>query len=139
MINRIVGASAIWACILIGSALAGETHGAGSSFAAPILEKWAADYTAKTRDRVDYQSVGSGAGIAQIKKAMVDFGASDMPLAPSELTKYGLLQFPLVIGGVVPVVNIEGVRSGEIRFTGPVLADIFLGNIDKNFHDVIIA
>ena len=129
MINRIVAASAIWASVLVGDAFAAETHGAGSSFVAPILQKWAADYTAKTGDQVDYKSIGSGAGIAQIKKARVDFGASDMPLTPGELAKYGLLQFPLVIGGVVPVVNVEGVRSGEIRFSGPVLADIFLGKI----------
>jgi len=129
MIKRIVGATLIWLSLLIGGACAGETHGAGSTFVTPILEKWSAEYSAKSGDHIDYQSIGSGLGIAQIKKARVDFGVSDIPLAPGELVKYGLRQFPLFIGGVVPVVNIEGVKPGELRFSGPVLADIFLGKI----------
>jgi phosphate transport system substrate-binding protein len=112
-------------------ARAAEATGAGSTFVYPILSKWAAVYAAKTGDTIKYQSIGSGGGIAQIKAATVDFGASDMPLPVEELGKLGLVQFPLVIGGVVPVVNIEGVRPGQIRFTGPVLADIYLGRLRK--------
>jgi phosphate transport system substrate-binding protein len=118
-------------------AQAAETTGAGSTFVFPILEKWAAEYEAKTGDKISYQSNGSGAGISQIKAASVDFGASDMPLRPEELEKRGLGQFPLVIGGVVPIVNIDGIGPGVMRFTGAVLADIFLGKI-KNWDDPAI-
>ena len=107
--------------------------GAGSTFVNPVLSKWAADYMANARVsggvKIVYQSVGSGAGIELIKARKVDFGASDKPLAPEELSKSGLGQFPVVIGGVVPVVNIPGVGSGQIRFTGPLLADIYLGKV----------
>lgn len=116
---------------------AGETLGAGSSFVFPILEKWAAEYQAKTGNKISYRSIGSGAGLNQIQAATVDFGASDMPLSSADLAKRGLGQFPLVIGGVVPVVNIEGVDPGAMRFTGPVLADIFLGKI-KTWDDPAI-
>jgi phosphate transport system substrate-binding protein len=123
---------------LFGSATrAAETTGAGSTFVFPILEKWASEYQAKTGNKISYQSIGSGAGLHQIRAAAVDFGASDMPLTPAELEKSGLGQFPLVIGGVVPVVNIEGVGPGVIRFSGPILADIFLGKI-KNWDDAAI-
>jgi phosphate transport system substrate-binding protein len=118
-------------------AQAAETTGAGSTFVFPILERWAAEYGAKTGDKISYQSNGSGAGISQIKAASVDFGASDMPLRPEELEKRGLGQFPLVIGGVVPIVNIDGIGPGVMRFTGAVLADIFLGKI-KNWDDPVI-
>jgi len=110
---------------------AAEITGAGSTFVYPILSKWSATYNEKTGNRVNYQSIGSGAGIAQIKAATVTFGASDMPLKPDELQAAGLAQFPVVIGGVVPVVNIEGVKAGEIKFTGALLANIFLGKIAK--------
>lgn len=131
--------------VLVASALtvlaplahAGETLGAGSSFVFPILEKWAAEYQAKTGNKISYRSIGSGAGLNQIQAATVDFGASDMPLSSADLAKRGLGQFPLVIGGVVPVVNIEGVDPGAMRFTGPVLADIFLGKI-KTWDDPAI-
>jgi phosphate transport system substrate-binding protein len=116
---------------------AAETSGAGSTFVYPVMAKWAADYQAKTGKKVTYQSVGSGQGIAQIKRGSVDFGASDMPLKPEELDHLGLGQFPLVVGSVVPVVNIEGVKPGELRFTGPLLADIFLGKI-KSRNDPAI-
>ncbi|OJU14464.1 MAG: phosphate ABC transporter substrate-binding protein PstS [Afipia sp. 62-7] len=118
----------------IGTALAGESSGSGSTFVYPILSKWAAEYQAKTGNKINYVSNGSGAGLQQVKAGTVDFGASDMPLQPDELAKAGLGQFPLVIGGVVPVVNIDGVGPGAIRFTGSVLADIFLGKI-KNWDD----
>jgi phosphate transport system substrate-binding protein len=108
---------------------AAVTTGAGSTFVFPILAKWGAAYEAKTGNKIAYASNGSGAGIAQVKAGAVDFGASDMPLRPGELAKAGLGQFPLVIGGVVPVVNIEGVGPAKLRFTGVLLADIFLGKI----------
>lgn len=111
------------------SAAAGEATGAGSTFVSPIMSKWVADYEAETHNHLTYHSVGSSGGIAQIKAATVDFGASDAPLKPGELEKLGMGQFPLVIGGVVPVVNVEGVEEGQIRFTGPLLADIYLGKV----------
>jgi phosphate transport system substrate-binding protein len=121
----------------VAAAGAAETAGAGSTFVFPILSKWAADYQTKTGDKINYQSIGSGAGLQQIRSSIVDFCASDMPLKPDELAKDGLRQFPLVIGGVVPVVNIEGVRAGDLHFTGTVLADIFLGKI-KSWDDPAI-
>lgn len=117
---------------------AADITGAGSTFVYPILSKWSADYNQQTGDKLNYQSIGSGGGIAQIKAATVDFGASDMPMKPEELKDLGMGQFPLVIGGVVPVVNIEGVKPGDIKFTGPILADIYLGKI-VNWNDPAIA
>jgi phosphate transport system substrate-binding protein len=112
--------------------------GAGSTFVDPILSRWVADYMADYHvsggTRISYQAVGSGAGIDLIKARKVDFGASDKPLLPVELAKAGLGQFPLVIGGVVPVVNIAGIAPGRLRFSGPVLADIYLGKI-KRWND----
>lgn len=105
--------------------------GAGSTFVYPLLLKWAATYHTKTGQRVDYQPTGSGNGVRQIKAGKVTFGASDMPLAPDELRAAGLAQFPVVIGGVVPVVNLAGVGPGQIRLTGQLLADIYLGKIVK--------
>ena len=120
------------AALLIASvAYAAEITGAGSTFVYPVLSKWSATYNEKTGNRINYQSIGSGGGIAQIKAATVTFGASDMPLKPDELAAAGLTQFPIVIGGVVPVVNVEGIKAGELKFTGPMLADIFLGKIAK--------
>jgi len=116
------------------SALATDATGAGSTFVFPILSKWAAEFAAKTGNRVNYQSIGSGGGIAQIKASTIDFGASDVPLKSEDLQKLGLGQFPLVIGGVVPVVNVEGIRPGQLRFTGSLLADIFLGKV-KTWSD----
>ncbi len=112
--------------------------GAGSSFVYPVMSKWSADYRTGSKVQVNYQSIGSGGGIAQIKAGTVDFGASDAPLKPEDLDKFGLGQFPTVIGGVVPVVNVPGVAAGKIRFTGPVLASIFLGKI-SNWNDPAIA
>ena len=116
---------------LLGAAHATDITGAGSTFVYPILAKWSAGFEAKTASKVNYQSIGSGGGIAQIKAATVTFGASDKPLPPADLTAAGLCQFPVVIGGVVPVVNLEGVAPASLRFTGPLLADIFLGKITK--------
>jgi phosphate transport system substrate-binding protein len=114
-----------------GSAYAEDVTGAGATFPAPLYAKWADAYNKATGARINYQSVGSGAGLKQIRSKTVDFGASDMPLKDEELAKDGLLQFPTVIGGVVPVVNIKGIQPGQIKLTGQVLGDIFLGKITK--------
>ena len=111
------------------SAQAQEATGAGASFPAPLYAKWAADYHKATGVKINYQSVGSGAGLRQIEAKTVDFGASDMPLKDEDLAKKGLLQFPTVIGGVVPVVNIKGINPGQLKLTGQVLGDIYLGKI----------
>jgi len=111
--------------------LAQDVTGAGATFPAPIYAKWADAYNKATGARINYQSVGSGAGIRQIKAKTVDFGASDMPLTDEDLAKDGLLQFPTVIGGVVPVVNIKGIAPGQIKLTGAVLGDIYLGKVTK--------
>ena len=108
--------------------------GAGSTFVYPILSRWATDYKKMGGEEINYQSIGSGGGIAQIKAATVVFGATDKPLAPDELAASGLAQFPVVIGGVVPVINIPGARSGQVKVTGPLLADIYLGKI-KTWND----
>jgi phosphate transport system substrate-binding protein len=112
--------------------------GAGSTFVYPILARWAADFKKAGGDEVNYQSIGSGGGIAQIKAGTVVFGATDKPLAPEELAASGLAQFPVVIGGVVPVVNIPGAKPGQVKMTGTVLADIYLGKI-KTWNDPAIA
>ena len=108
-----------------------EATGAGASFPAPLYSKWAADYNKATGVKINYQSVGSGAGIKQIDARTVDFGASDMPLKDEELKAKGLLQFPTVIGGVIPVVNIQGIKPGELKLDGQVLGDIYLGKITQ--------
>jgi phosphate transport system substrate-binding protein len=122
---------------LAGTAHAGVT-GAGSSFVYPVLSRWAADFKNAGGDEINYQSVGSGAGIAQIKAATVDFGATDKPLSPQELQASGLLQFPVVVGGIVPVMNVPGLRSGQLKLTGPVLAGIYAGQV-KKWNDPVIA
>ena len=117
--RRLAALNVIVATLLsVGTANAAEITGAGSTFVYPILAKWSADYSVKSGNKVNYQSIGSGGGIAQIKAATVDFGASDMPVKPADLQKLGLGQFPLVIGGIVPVVNIDGIQPGQMRFTG---------------------
>jgi phosphate transport system substrate-binding protein len=108
-----------------------DMTGAGATFPAPIYAKWADAYHKATGARLNYQSVGSGAGIQQIRARTVDFGASDMPLTDEALAKDGLMQFPTVIGGVVPVVNIKGIAPGQIKLTGQVLGDIYLGKITR--------
>ena len=116
---------------LASSAIAAEITGAGASFPAPIYSKWADAYQKATGNKINYQSIGSGGGIKQIQAKTVDFGASDMPLSPADLEKSGMLQFPTVIGGIVPVVNLPGIKPGEMRLTGTVLGDIYLGKITK--------
>ncbi|MDM9648450.1 phosphate ABC transporter substrate-binding protein PstS [Rhizobium sp. S163] len=126
------------AAVMAASASAADITGAGSTFVYPVLSKWSADYNKKTGDKLNYQSIGSGGGIAQIKAATVDFGASDKPLESKELTDAGFGQFPLVVGGIVPVINVKGIKSGELKLTGKVLADIYLGNVTK-WNDKAIA
>ncbi|HVZ43103.1 MAG TPA: phosphate ABC transporter substrate-binding protein PstS [Ramlibacter sp.] len=127
---RIATAAAAALCFA-GVAAAQEVTGAGASFPAPVYAKWAADYNKATGVKVNYQSVGSGAGIKQIDAKTVDFGASDMPQLDADLAKKGQIQFPTVIGGVIPVVNIKGVAAGQMHLTGQVLGDIYLGKIAK--------
>ena len=121
-----------------GEQVAAQISGAGASFIYPLVSKWSADYNAATGNKVNYQSIGSGGGIAQIKAGTVDFGSSDKPLPSDELAVAGLGQFPSAIGGVVPVFNLEGIEPGTLRLTGPLLADIFLGKISK-WNDAAIA
>jgi phosphate transport system substrate-binding protein len=115
-----------------------EISGAGATFPAPLYAKWAEAAKAQTGVAINYQAIGSGGGIKQIKAQTVDFGATDKPLKPEELNEAGLAQFPTVIGGVVPVVNLEGVQPGQIRITGPLLADIYLGKVAR-WNDPAIA
>ncbi len=114
-----------------------EATGAGASFPAPLYSKWASDYNKATGVKINYQSVGSGAGLKQIEARTVDFGASDAPLKDEELKAKGLVQFPTVIGGIVPVVNIKGIQPGQIKMNGQVLGDIYLGKI-TNWNDPAI-
>ena len=120
-----------------GTAAAQEIRGAGSTFVAPVMVKWAEHYAAIGGNKIEYQSVGSGAGIQQIETGVVDFGATDKPLDPSELSRFGLCQFPVVIGAIVPVANLPGVAQGRLRFSGKLLADIFMGKI-KEWDDPAI-
>ena len=129
---RILVAGVVSAGAFSGTAWAQqEATGAGASFPAPLYAKWAADYHKATGVKVNYQSVGSGAGLRQIEAKTVDFGASDAPLKDEDLAQKGLVQFPTVIGGVVPVVNIKGIAPGQIRMSGQVLGDIYLGKITR--------
>lgn len=121
-----------------GNALATDITGAGATFPYPIYAKWAAAYKEATGTGVNYQSIGSGAGIAQIKAGTIDFGASDKPLEAADLAGAGLLQFPAIIGGVVPVMNLEGIAPGQLVLSGAVLADIYLGRI-RRWNDKAIA
>ena len=115
-------------------AAAQQVTGAGSTFVYPVLSAWAADYQKQSGTKINYQSIGSGAGISQVKAGTVEFGASDQPLASDELAKDGLAQFPIVIGGIVPVINLTGIEPGKLRLTGPLLADIFTGKV-KSWRD----
>jgi phosphate transport system substrate-binding protein len=115
-----------------------EITGAGATFPAPLYARWAADYNKATSVRMNYQSIGSGGGMRQIRGKTVFFGASDVPLTDAELAKDGLVQFPTVIGGVVPIVNITGLQSGQLRLTGEVLGDIYLGKITRWNDPVLV-
>ena len=131
-------AALAFAVALVAPVQAADITGAGASFIFPVMTQWAADYKKATGTKVNYQSIGSGGGIAQIKGGTVDFGSSDAPLTPEDLAAAGLGQFPSAIGGVVPVVNLPGIEAGKLRLTGPILADIFLGKLTK-WNDPAIA
>jgi phosphate transport system substrate-binding protein len=132
-----VAAIGLLTTVAAGSAIGAEISGAGATFPYPIYARWAEAYKKATGVVVSYQPVGSGEGIRQIQNKEVTFGASDMPLKQADLEAYGLVQFPTVIGGVVPVVNIEGIKPGELTIDGPTLAKIFLGEI-KSWNDAAL-
>jgi len=123
--------AALCGLVLSASAMAVDISGAGATFPYPVYAKWAEAYKAKTNVGMNYQSIGSGGGIKQIKAATVTFGASDKPLEPAELKEAGLVQFPMIIGGVVLVVNITGIKPGDLVLDGPTLASIYMGEISK--------
>ena len=132
MFKKILAVAATTAAVLaMSTSHAADMTGAGATFPYPIYAKWAESYKKATGNGLNYQSVGSGAGIKQIKARTVDFGASDMPLKAEDLESDGLMQFPAIMGGVVTVVNVEGVTPGQLKLTGPVIADIYLGKITK--------
>ncbi|MBB1599319.1 phosphate ABC transporter substrate-binding protein PstS [Variovorax sp. UMC13] len=128
---KFAAASLVAAAFAHAPAFAQDVTGAGASFPAPLYSKWASDFNKATGVKVNYQSVGSGAGLKQIEAKTVDFGASDAPLKDEELQAKGLMQFPTVIGGVIPVVNITGIKPGDLKLNGQVLGDIYLGKITK--------
>jgi len=131
-------AAAALATVAMSSAFAADITGAGATFPFPIYAKWAESYKAATGTGLNYQSIGSSGGIRQIKAKTVTFGATDAPMSGDDLQKEGMVQFPAIIGGTVPVLNLDGFKPGELRVTGPVLADMFLGNI-TNWNDPKLA
>ena len=133
-----VAAAGFIAAAAYGPANAADISGAGATFPYPVYAKWADTYKRETGNRLNYQSIGSGGGIKQIKAKTVTFGASDAPLSGKELDESGLAQFPMVMGGIVPVVNLDGIKSGELTIDGPTLAKIFMGEITK-WNDPAIA
>jgi phosphate transport system substrate-binding protein len=140
-LRALLGAALVGAAACVAFAMpaaAAEITGAGATFPYPAYAKWAAAYKDKSGVALNYQSIGSGGGIKQIKSKTVDFGASDMPLDPKDLDDSGLVQWPMIMGGVVPVVNIPGITAGQILITGPILADIYLGKVTK-WNDPSIA
>ncbi len=139
MLNRLIAAAC--ATLALGTAVAAQAadlSGAGATFPAPVYAKWAETYRAQTGVGLNYQAIGSGGGIKQIKARTVDFGASDKPLQPQDLAAAGLFQFPTVVGGVVPVMNIPGLHAGQVKLTGDLLARIYMGEI-KKWNDPQIA
>ena len=135
---RYLGIGAVVVCLQHSATRASDITGAGSTFVAPVLSKWSADYRASGGSGLTYQRIGSGGGISSLRSGTVDFAATDAPLRPAELQRLGFVQFPLVVGGVVPVLNLDGVKAGELRLTGGLLADIFLGKVAK-WNDTKIA
>jgi phosphate transport system substrate-binding protein len=129
--RALLGLAVLGAMASSAAVLAQDVTGAGATFPAPLYSKWASDYNKETGVKINYQSVGSGAGIRQIDAKTVDFGASDMPLKDEELATKAQVQFPTVIGGVVPVINIQGIAAGQLKLNGKVLGDIYLGKITK--------
>src|SRR5260370_18957216 len=126
------------AAALCFGARAAEINGAGATFPYPIYAKWAEAYAAKTGLKMNYQSIGSGGGIKQITEKTVDFGASDMPLKPPDLEKAGLTQFPMIMGGALPVINLTGIQPGQLKLNGKLLADIYLAKV-THWNDPAIA
>jgi phosphate transport system substrate-binding protein len=124
-------AATVFTCIAMGSAMAADITGAGATFPFPIYAKWAEGYKAATGTGMNYQSIGSSGGIKQIRAKTVTFGATDAPVPGADLDKDGMVQFPAIIGGTVPVLNLDGFKPGELRITGPVLAEVFMGTISK--------
>ena len=137
MLGAAFGAALI-AGAAVGAHAAGVISGAGATFPAPVYAKWAEMYKAQTGTSLNYQAIGSGGGIKQIQASTVDFGATDKPLKPDDLATGGLVMFPTVIGGVVPVMNLPGVKAGQMKMTGPQLADIYRGVI-KKWNDPLLA
>ena len=137
-INKILKSLLISAGLVAGAAHAAQITGAGATFPAPMYAKWAEAYKAQTGTALNYQAIGSGGGVKQILAKTVDFGASDDPVAAAELEKNGLAQFPAVIGGVVPVINVQGVTPGQLKLNNDVLSDIFRAKITK-WNDPAIA
>jgi phosphate transport system substrate-binding protein len=134
-----VAAAALSVAAISTNVLAADITGAGATFPYPIYAKWADAYKKATGNGLNYQSIGSGGGIKQITAKTVDFGASDMPMKPEDLTKEGLIQFPAIMGGDVPVYNLKSIASGQIKFTGELLADIYLGKVKKWNDPTIVA
>lgn len=135
---RLSLALALAAFLVTPSAFAVDVTGAGSTFVYPVIAKWADAYKKATGNSVNYQSIGSGGGIKQIQGKTVDFGATDMPLKAEDLEKDHLVQFPIINGALVPILNVPGVASGQLKLSGPVLADIFLGKV-KTWNDAAIS
>src|SRR5476649_1574160 len=133
-----LAAAGFIAAVALAPANAADISGAGATFPYPIYAKWADAYKKETGNGLNYQSIGSGGGIKQIKAKTVTFGASDAPLPGKELAESGLAQFPMVMGGIVPVVNLDGIKPGELVIDGPTLAKIYLGDI-KKWDDATIA
>ena len=136
--HRILAAAALAGAFITSSAFAAEITGAGATFPYPVYAKWADAYHKESGTTLNYQSIGSGGGIKQITAKTVDFGASDMPLDAAKLAEIDVVQFPAIMGGVVPVVNIAGVKPGDLKFTGALLADIYMGKVTK-WNDPAIA
>lgn len=131
-LNQLIKSVAVCSTLMIAAVShAADMTGAGSSFAYPIYAKWAEGYKAVSGNALNYQSIGSGGGIKQIKAKTVDFGATDAPLSQKDLEENGLAQFPGVVGGIVPVANVDGLKPGELKLSGQVLGDIYLGKITK--------
>ncbi len=136
--TKLVALSLVLVCTLASRSIAEQIRGSGSTFVYPVMSVWTEAYRKLTGTDIGYEPIGSSGGITEIRASVVDFGASDAPLQPQELAADGLAQFPVVIGGIVPVVNLDGFAPGQLKFTGPLLADIYLGKVIK-WNDPAIA
>ena len=129
--NLAIAAGFTFAALSVSAASAADISGAGSTFIYPVFAKWADTYKTNTGIGLNYQSIGSGGGIKQVEAKTVTFGATDKPLSDADLDKNGLVQFPMIMGGIVPIFNVEGIKPGELVLDGPTLAGIFMGTITK--------